>query len=75
MLFIPRHYWHFIVSLDPVNGFKEWKKRIKIEDAALKNKDDELETDYHTSNVVTPHCLSISFWWGARIEQTYSSIE
>lgn len=53
-IYIPRWCWHLIVSIDEATA-REWLQRIhKI---ALEPQE------------LVPHCISVSFWWGKRMEK------
>jgi lysine-specific demethylase 8 len=57
MIFIPRYYWHFIMSIDKKQAlnWKLHKQNIKI------NQDNNENSEYS---------FSVSFWFGPRILKT-----
>ena len=57
MLFIPRHYWHFIVSISHDQVIDWYNKNSNSNDNC---------NDYNYTKDDN-YSFSVSFWWGRRI--------
>ncbi len=85
MLFIPRHCWHFVQAIDrqTAEGWRRTHPRSDVlsEEAAKNspaaNEGSAVEFDRQTSPLQKEEecefSLSVSFWWGKRIEKKNSS--
>ena len=55
VLYIPRWCWHLVISIDSLTA-RKWIRTIHRKEMTAGQDD-------------MSHCISVSFWWGKRIEK------